>query len=315
MKKVVIMESLGISEQELAAFEAPFANEVSFEHFAKTTDKDKLIDEAKDADAMIIANMPMPADVIRACDKLQFIDVAFTGVDHVGLDAAREKGIKVSNASGYSNEAVSELVIGMALSMMRNIVATQERVRSGGTKDGLVGCELKGKTVGIIGYGKIGSRTGELMHAFGCKVLAQCRSKHDDLPAWVEQVSQDELLAQSDIVVLHCPLNDSTRGMIDYGKLSMMKKTALLINVARGPVTNEDDLARALKEGVIAGAAVDVFTKEPPLPADTQMLHAPNTLLTPHIAFATKESMTLRAEIIFDNLRAWLDGGQKNIVL
>lgn len=315
MKKVVIMESLGISEQELAAFEAPFASEVSFEHFAKTTDKDKLIEEAKDADAMIIANMPMPAEVIRACDKLQFIDVAFTGVDHVGLDAAKEKGIKVSNASGYSNEAVSELVIGMALSMMRNIVATQERVRSGGTKDGLVGCELKGKTVGIIGYGKIGSRTGELMHAFGCKVLAQCRSKHDDLPAWVEQVSQDELLAQSDIVVLHCPLNDSTRGMIDYSKLSLMKKTALLINVARGPVTNEDDLARALKEGVIAGAAVDVFTKEPPLPADTQMLHAPNTLLTPHIAFATKESMTLRAEIIFDNLRAWLDGGQKNVVL
>ena len=136
-----------------------------------------------------------------------------------------------------------------------------------------------------------------------------------EYPDYVEQVSQEELLRRSDIVVLHCPLNDSTRGMINYEKLCMMKRSAILINVARGPVTNEDDLARALSEGIIAGAAVDVFTKEPPLPLDTQMLQAPNTLLTPHIAFASKESMTLRAEIVFDNLRAWLDGGQNNVIL
>ncbi len=315
MKKVVIMESLGISAEELAAFRKPFEGEVEFAEYPKTTDIETLKAEAKDADAMIIANMPMPAEVISACGKLQFIDVAFTGVDHVGLDAAKAKGIKVSNASGYSNEAVSELVIGMALSMLRNIPQTQERVRNGGTKDGLVGSELKGKTVGIIGFGNIGRRTGELMNAFGCRVLAQSKRIHDDFPAYAEQVSQDELLKDSDIVVLHCPLNESTRGMIDYAKLSLMKKSAILINVARGPVCNEDDLARALNEGVIAGAAVDVFTKEPPLPADTQMLGAKNTLLTPHIAFATKESMTLRAEIVFDNLRAWLDGGQKNVIL
>ena len=149
----------------------------------------------------------------------------------------------------------------------------------------------------------------------GHHILAQSRSRHPEYPDFVEQVSQSELLRRSDIVVLHCPLNDSTRGMIDYEKLCMMKPSAVLINVARGPVTNEDDLARALKEGVIAGAAVDVFTKEPPLPGDTQMLSAPNTLLTPHIAFASRESMTLRAQIVFDNLRAWLDGGQNNIVL
>ncbi len=308
MKKVVIMESLGISREELDGLKKQFEGEVRFTEYEKVADIPTLISEAKDADAMIIANMPMPGEVISACDNLKYIDVAFTGLDHVGLDAAREKGIIVTNASGYSNEAVAELVIGMAISMLRHIPETQERVRSGGTKDGLVGCELRGKTVGIIGYGNIGSRTGELMHAFGCNILAQSRSVHSDYPAWVHQVSQEELLRRSDIVVLHCPLNDSTRGMIDYGKLSMMKPTAILINVARGPVTNEDDLARALKEGKIAGAAVDVFTKEPPLPADTQMLSAPNTLLTPHIAFATKESMSLRAEIVFNNLRKWLDG-------
>ena len=192
MKKVVLLESLGISAEELASFKKPFAGEVEFVDYAKTTDIPTLIDEAKDADAMIIANMPMPNEVIAACDKLQFIDVAFTGVDHVGLDAAKAKGVKVSNASGYSNEAVSELVIGMALSVLRNIPQTQERVRAGGTKDGLVGCELKGKTVGIIGYGKIGSRTGELLHAFNCHVLAQSRKFHPEYPDYVEQVSQEE---------------------------------------------------------------------------------------------------------------------------
>ena len=315
MKKVVILESLGITREALDAFEGRFAGEVEFAEYPRTTDIPTLKGEVRDADAAIIANMPLPGEVIEAGERLAFIDVAFTGVDHVGLDAARARGVRVSNASGYSNEAVAELVVGMALSMLRNIPQVQERARSGGTKDGLVGGELRGRTVGIIGYGRIGRRTGELMHAFGCPILAQRRRPDQVVPDYVELVSQEELLRRSDIVVLHCPLNDSTRGMIDYGRLSLMKPTALLINVARGPVTNEDDLARALREGVIAGACVDVFTKEPPLPADTQLLHAPNTLLTPHVAFATQESMMLRAQIVFDNLRAWLDGGQDNVVL
>ncbi|MBR4462894.1 MAG: hydroxyacid dehydrogenase [Erysipelotrichaceae bacterium] len=315
MKKVVILESLGIPEEELEKYEKAFENEVEFAEYEKTTDVDILKEETKDADAMIIANMPMPDEVIEACDRLQFINVAFTGVDHVGLKAAKEKGIKVSNASGYSNEAVAELAVGMAIGMLRNIPQVQERVRSGGTKDGLVGSELRNKTVGIVGYGKIGSRSGELFHAFGCKILACSRTMHPEYPNYVKQVSLDDLLKESDIVILHCPLNDSTRGLIDYEKLCLMKKTAILINLARGPVTNENDLACALSEGIIAGAAIDVYTKEPPLPADTQMLKAPNTLLTPHIAFATKESMSLRAEIVFDNLRAWLDGGQLNKVI
>ena len=315
MKNVVILESLGIPDDELKALQKPFEGEVSFSEYPRTADIPALIAEMRGADAVILANMPFPGEVIAACDRLRFIDVAFTGVDHIGLDAAREKGVRVSNASGYSDEAVAELVIGMALSMLRNIPQAQERARTGGTKDGLVGCELRGKTAGIIGYGRIGSRTGELLRAFGCHVLAQRHISKRPFPDYVEEASQDDLLRRSDIVVLHCPLNDSTRGMIDYQKLSRMKRSAILINVARGPVTNEDDLARALREGLIAGACVDVFTREPPLPADTQLLHAPNTLLTPHIAFATKESMSLRAAIVFDNLRAWLDGGQKNIVL
>lgn len=316
MSKIVIMESLGISAEELAARKAPFeAQGHVFVDYPKTTDSAKLIEEAKDADAMILANMPMPADVLRKCDKLKFIDVAFTGVDHVGLDAAKEKNIAVSNASGYSNEAVSELVIGTTLSLTRNLRSVEDRCREGKDKTGLVGWEIKGKTVGIIGLGKIGTRTAELFHAFGATVLAQSRTHHDGIAEYIEQVTQEELLHCSDIVVLHCPLNDSTRGMINAEKLAMMKPTALLVNVARGPVVVEKDLASALENGVIAGAAIDVFDKEPPLDTASPILHAPNCLVTPHVAFATQQSMSLRAEIVFDNLAKWMEGHQINTIL
>lgn len=316
MSKIVIMESLGISAEELAARKAPFeAQGHVFVDYPKTTDPAKLIEEAKDADAMILANMPMPADVLRKCDKLKFIDVAFTGVDHVGLDAAKEKNIAVSNASGYSNEAVSELVIGTTLSLARNLRSVEDRCREGKDKTGLVGWEIKGKTVGIIGLGKIGTRTAELFHAFGATVLAQSRTHHDGVAEYIEQVTQEELLRRSDIVVLHCPLNDSTRGMINAEKLAMMKPTALLVNVARGPVVVEKDLAAALENGVIAGAAIDVFDKEPPLDTASPILHAPNCLVTPHVAFATQQSMSLRAEIVFDNLAKWMEGHQINTIL
>ena len=316
MSKIVIMESLGISAEELAMRKKPFEEKGhTFVDFPRTTDIPTLISQAKDADAMIIANMPMPGEVIRACDNLKFIDVAFTGVDHVGLEAAKEKNVAVSNASGYSNEAVAELVIGMALNILRNISAVEARCRAGETKDGLVGSELKGKTVGIIGLGKIGSRSAELFHAFGCRVLAQSRTRKANAADYIEQVSQEELLKQSDIVVLHCPLNDSTRGMINADKIALMKKSAILINVARGPVVVARDLADALNSGTIAAAGVDVFDKEPPLDLDEPLLGCRNCLVTPHVAFASRESMSLRAEIVFDNLDAWMNGSQKNVIL
>lgn len=316
MSKIVLLESLGISDEELAARKAPFeAQGHTFVSYPRTGDIPTLIEEARDADALILANMPLAGEVIQACEKLKFIDIAFTGVDHVGLDAARAKGVTVSNASGYSNEAVAELVLGMTLSLARRLGTVEARCRLGGTKDGLVGWELKGKTVGIIGLGNIGKRTAALFHAFGCDILAQSRTHHADAPDYVRQVSQEELLSQSDIVVLHCPLNDSTRGMINAQKLAMMKPSALLINVARGPVVVSRDLADALNRGIIAGAGIDVFDKEPPLDQTEPLLSAQNCLVTPHVAFATQESMSLRAEIVFRNLDAWLRGAPENIVL
>ena len=203
----------------------------------------------------------------------------------------------------------------MVLSFARNIQEVGDRCRKGQEKTGLVGWEIKGKTVGIIGLGRIGTRTAELFSALGANILANSRSYHENAPSYVKQVSLDELLCKSDIVVLHCPLNDSTNGLIDKEKLRKMKKTAIIVNVARGPVIVESDLVEALEEGIIAGACIDVFDAEPPLNPDCPILKAPNCIVTPHVAFATRESMLLRARIVFDNLAAWMVGNQKNIIL
>ena len=313
--KVAILESLGIGEEELLSLEKPFLEKgVEFVHYERSLDENVLLSELDGADAAIIANMPFPSSVIAKSGSLKFIDVAFTGTDHVGLDAAKKKGIAVSNASGYSNEAVSELVLGMVLSFMRNISKVEERCRNGKDKTGLVGNEVKGKTVGIVGLGKIGRRTAEIFNVLGAKILAHSRSRHSDAPSYVSEVEMDELLASSDIIVLHCPLTPETRGLIGEKELERMKSSAILVNVARGPVVDEKALCEALEKGEIRGALVDVFDKEPPLSLDTPLLSAPNTLLTPHVAFATKESMSLRAEIVFENLRAWMEGQQINVI-
>lgn len=313
--KAVILESLGIEEARLKQLEAPLEKQgVSFLSYARTSDPYVLKEEGKDADVAILANMPLSNDVIHACGNLKFIDVAFTGVDHIGLDAVREQHIAVSNAAGYSNEAVAELTVGTVLAKYRSLRIVEDNCRDGKTKENIIGNEIKGKTVGIIGLGKIGMRSAELFHAFGAEILAN--KKHPcKVPEWITLTSQEEVLQKSDIVVLHCPLNEETRGMINAEKLAMMKPNAILVNMARGPVVNTADLSDALKKGVIAGAVSDVFDGEPPLVKDNPLLSAPNCILTPHIGFATKEAMEIRAEIVFANLQAWIDGKQENVIL
>ena len=229
------------------------------------------------------------------------------------MEMARERGIAVSNASGYATRAVAELCMGFMVSLLRNVEQTGKRCREGGTKEGLIGNLLFGKTVGIVGAGAIGKQTAALCKAFGCRVLAFNRSRVTD-PSIDEQVTLEELLERSDIVSLHCPLTAQTRGMIGGKELARMKKTAFLINTARGGVVDTPALAAALEQGKIAGAACDVFDMEPPLPADYPLLHTPHTIVTPHIAFASAESMEQRAQIVFDNLYAWLEGKQINAV-
>ena len=313
---IVLLESLGVPKEVLNACAKPLVDAGhTFKAYPKDTDPKVQIERAKDADVIMIANMPLSGEVISACPNLKYIDVAFTGVDHVDLDAARAKGVKVSNAAGYSNEAVAELTLCMMLALLRNVPQVEARCRAGQTKDGLVGVELMGKTVGIVGVGAIGTRTAELCHAFGCKLLGNKRHVRGDEPDYIEFVSLEELLSRSDIVSLHCPLNEDSRGMINKDTIAKMKPGALLINAARGPVVDSQALADALNNGDLGGAGIDVFETEPPLNLDHPLLHSKNTIVTPHVAFASAESMETRCKIVFDNIAQWMDGHQTNIIL
>ena len=314
--KIVLLDSFGMSVSTLQRHIAPQTEAgYEFKAFPKKTDPAVQIEEAKDADIIMIANMPLRAEVINSCSKLKYIDVAFTGVDHVDLEAARAKGIQVSNAAGYSTQSVAELALCMMISLLRNVPQVSERCREGRTKDGLVGCELRGKTVGIVGAGAIGTRTAELCHAFGCTILGNKRHVTGNEPSFIHFVTLDELLEQSDIVSLHCPLTPKTHHLINAERISKMKQGAYLINTARGGVIDSEALAQALNEGYLSGAGIDVFENEPPLDTNHPLLHSKNTIVTPHIAFASAESMEARAEIVFQNIKTWLEGKQQNIIL
>lgn len=312
--KIILLESLAISDEALHGYVQPLVDEGhSFIAYEKNTDPKVQIERAKDADVIMLANMPLSKEVIDACKNLKFIDVAFTGVDHIDLKCAERRKIAVSNASGYSNESVAELVVGMVLSLLRNVRQVEERCRAGLTKDGLVGSELMGKKIGVIGTGAIGARVAELFHCFGCEIIAYDKFEKD-IP-YIQYMPLDEVLKNADIVTLHCPLTEETKGLINADRLSLMKKNAYFINAARGPIVDSEALAAALNEGRLAGAGVDVFETEPPLSVDHPLLHAKNCIVTPHIAFASKESMILRAEIVFRNLREWMNGNQINRIL
>lgn len=314
--KIVLLESLAISPGILSEYGNRLRSMGhEFVSYEKDTNEDVMIGRARDADVIIIANMPLSARVISACPGLKFIDIAFTGFDHVAMDTAKERQIAVSNASGYATNAVAELVIGNAISLLRNVPQVDRRCRDGLTKEGLVGNELRGKTVGIVGSGAIGLRTAELFHLLGCGIIAYDPCRREDTPDYITFYSLDEVLEKADIVSLHCPLNDSTRGLIGKEKIALMKKSAFLINAARGPIVDSQALADALNSDAIRGAAVDVFESEPPLAKDHVLMHSKNTIVTPHIAFASGESMELRAKIVFDNLFSWLDGKQINKII
>jgi phosphoglycerate dehydrogenase-like enzyme len=313
--KIAVMESLGVSKERMAQLEGPFIQQGhTFVHYEKTSDMETLKAEGRDADALIVANMPLPNEVIASYDRVRFVDVAFTGVDHIGLAAAKEKNMVVSNASGYSTEAVAELAAGSVLCVYRSLPQVEQLCRNGRTKEDHIGQEIKGKTVGIVGLGKIGMRSAEIFHAFGANILAN--KKHPcEVPSYITLTSLEEVLQKSDIVLLHCPLNDETRDMIGAKEIARMKKNALLVNLARGPVVNSEALVKALEQKRIAGAVIDVFAKEPPLAKDEILLQAPNVFVMPHIGFATKEAMEERAEIVFANLAAWMQGTPANRIL
>lgn len=312
--KLVIIEPLGVEQEKLLAMAAeqlPESVEVVY-YDTRVTDTETLIERGKDADIIAVSNLPLNADVIDGCKNLKMLSVAFTGVDHIALDACRRNGVLVSNCAGYSTAAVADLVFGLLISLYRNIPACNEVVRREGTKDGLVGFELEGKKFGVVGTGSIGLRVAAIAQAFGCEVLAYSRTKKD-VPG-ITYTDLNTLLSQCDIVSLHTPLNDSTRGLIGKEQLALMKKNAVLINTARGPVVDSQALAEALNAEQIAGACIDVFETEPPIKKEHPLLNAKHVIATPHAAFATKEALVKRAVIVFDNITAWLNNAPQNVM-
>lgn len=315
--KIAVLEPLGISKEEALKIGEALINEgheiVLYED--RNEDIEVIKERAKDAEVLVIANMPLKAEVINSNDKLKMISVAFTGVDHVDLNACRERNITVCNAAGYSTTSVAELTFGLIISLLRNIVPLDKVTREGNTKQGFSQNDLEGKTLGVIGTGAIGRRVIEIGKAFGCNILAYNRTKKEEVEKLgVKYVSMEELMAESDIVSIHVPLNEETRGLINKDKIALMRKDALLINTARGPIVDNKALAEALREEKIKGAGIDVFDIEPPLDTKYPLLSTTNSVVTPHIGFATKEAMVRRAHITFDNITKWLQGNPQNLI-
>lgn len=285
------------------------------------TPPDEVVARASGADMVWTNKTPLPGAVIRQLSNLKFIGVLATGFNVVDLDAARECGVTVSNIPDYSSHSVAQFTFALLLELCHRVQRHSDGVHEGKwarSKDfayweyPLV--ELAGKTMGIIGFGTIGKRVADVATAFGMNVIAFSRSQPEqrDRPNF-RWASLEELLSESDVVSIHCPLTEATRGLINTDNLNRMKRTAFLINTARGPIVVDDDLARALNEGVIAGAGLDVLSVEPPA-GGNPLIGAKNCLITPHIAWATREARERLMAIAEGNLKAFLKGEPRNVV-
>jgi len=278
-----------------------------------------IVSRAAEAEIVLTNKAPLSRDTIAALPRLEYIGVMATGYNIVDLDAARERGITVTNVPGYGASAVAQHVFALLLELVSRVGATDAAVKNGDWVRCPDFCftvapirELAGKTLGIAGFGAIGQAVARIGAAFGMRIAAFSRSqKPFELP--VEWVTLDELFAKSDVITLHCPLTDETRGFINRENLAKCRPATLIINTGRGPLIDEPALAEALKTGVVAGFGADVLSTEPPAAANP-LLSAPNTVITPHVAWASIEARSRLMEILAGNLRAYLAGAPLNVV-
>jgi len=306
---IKIIEPIGQSEDAIRARSGDLLEEGG--HSLVVCDTRGMVDAdlitvVQDADVLVLSNRPLSGNVIMGCPKLKLICVAFTGIDHVDQETCKKRGIVIHNAAGYAVHAVSELAIGLMIALLRRIIPADAKTRTRGTNGESAGHELFGKTVGVVGCGHIGLQVARLANAFGCHVLGFDPHVVKVGDVSMEQVELDELLSRSDIVTLHLPLMPETRGFIGQAQLTKLKPSAILINTARGPIVEQAALIDALTQKRLAGAGLDVFDLEPPLPANHPILTAPNTVLTPHIGFETVEAMMAKANIALGHLEDFL---------
>lgn len=274
-----------------------------------------------DADVVYTNKTPITKETLDACPNVKFIGVLATGYNIVDIAAAKEKGIPVSNIPTYGTAAVSQFAIGLLLELCHHIGEHSDAVKAGEWTSNPDWCfwkyplvELDGKTMGIIGFGRIGQDTGKIAQALGMKVLAYDAFKRPELETETcHYVDLDTLLAESDVIALHCPLFPDTEGIINKDTIAKMKDGVMIINNSRGPLVVEQDLRDALDSGKVAGAAVDVVSTEP-IQMDNPLIGAKNVIITPHISWAPKESRQRLMNIAVDNLKCYVEGKSQNVV-
>ena len=314
--KIVILDGYTVSQDDLSWSVLDEFAEV--EVYDRTSAED-VVKRCKDAEMVLTNKVVLDSFTLNQLPRLMYIGVLATGYNVVDLEAAEKQSIVVTNIPAYSTKSVAQMVFSHLLNIVSMVGKYSESNREGEWTRSEDFCylrhnlfELSGKRFGIVGLGNIGMEVAKFANAIDMEVLAYT-SKTDDLPYGIRRVSLDELFTSSDVISLHCPLNDETHHMVDAKRLKSMKPSAILINTGRGPLVKDDELAEALNANVIAAYGADVMTVEPP-DADNQLLKAKNCYLTPHIAWTTREARQRLMRICRDNIKAFLDGKPVNVV-
>lgn len=284
------------------------------------TAPEDVLERAKGAEAILTNKVAITAGHMAALPELKYIGVLATGYNIIDIAAAKERGIIVTNIPAYSTPSVAQMVFAHILNITNRVQHYTDEIREGKWTDSNDFCfwdtpliELLGKKIGLIGLGQTGYNTARLAIGFGMKVWAYTSKSRLQLPPEIRKAELNQLFRECDIVSLHCPLTEATRNLVNAERLAMMKPTAIIINTARGPLVNEQDLADALNSGKIYAAGVDVLSTEPPR-ADNPLLTAQNCFITPHIAWATSAARERLQTILLENIKAYLDGKPVNNV-
>lgn len=318
--KIVILDGYTENPGDLSWEEIEKLGELTVYDRTSLTNMQEVIDRIDDAEIVLTNKTPITAEVLDECPNVKFIGVLATGYNVIDYKYAKEKNIPVSNVPAYGTASVSQFAIGLLLEICHHIGHHDQTVHQGRWESSSDWCywdypliELDGKTMGIIGFGRIGQSTGKIAKALGMEVLAYDNYPNENGKAIAEYVELDTLLAQSDVVALHCPLFPETEGIINKDTISKMKDGVILMNNSRGQLVVEQDLADALNSGKVSAAGLDVVSTEP-IKGNNPLLTAKNCFITPHISWAPKESRQRILDCTVQNIQAFLEGNPLHVV-
>ena len=318
--KIVVLDGYTENPGDLSWKDMEALGELTVYDRTSLTDMQEVIDRIGDAEAVITNKTPLPGEVFDACRNIRYVGVLATGYNVVDVETAKERGIPVCNIPTYGTAAVGQFAIALLLEICHHIGHHDKAVHEGRWENNPDWCfwdypliELADKTMGSVGFGRIGQATGRIAKALGMKVIANDEYPNDSGREIAEYVTRDELFARSDVIALHCPLFPSTQGLVNKESIARMKDGVIIINNSRGPLIVEEDLKDALNSGKVAGAGLDVVSTEP-IRGDNPLLKAKNCIITPHISWAPRESRQRLMDIAVEDLKAFVEGHPINVV-